>query len=204
MPSIIANDQVFETWTPGTDTAVLTIGTQEPNSLLSNCTINARGAEWGLKMPGNLNSIFNNCRIHGGTERALDIVRGSGARFIDCQFSAYNDRKPTRSKWAFTKACDIGIKGGASDIQFTHCVMTDLLLGDHCIYDHPVISPKVKGIVLTDCQHSAGRNVPIILRVLNAEMPKLVNTNAVALVYWRSAVSLYFWVAGKWIDSRKA
>jgi hypothetical protein len=204
MPSIIATNQTFDTWTPGTDTAVLTIGTQEPNSLLSNCTINARGAEWGLKMPGNLNSAFTDCRIQGGKERALDIVKGSGSRFWDCQFSAGGDRKPITSKWSLNETCDIGIKGGASDIQFTHCVMTDILLGDHCIYDHPVITPKISGIVLDNCQHPAGKNTPIILRVLNAELPTLVNTNAVALVYWRSVIFTYFWFAGKWIDSRKA
>lgn len=204
MPSLILANQTFDTWTPARDTAVLTIGSQEPDSIVTNCTIVANGAEWGLKMPGNFRSVFDRCSFTGGKERALDIVKGEGSQFTDCQFSAGKDRKPIKSKWSFNETCDIGIKGGASNIRFTRCVMTDLLLGDHCIYDNPGVGPKTSGIILTDCVHPAGKNTPIVLRVLNADMPKLVNTNAVALVYWRSAVSLYFWVAGKWIDSRKA
>ncbi len=204
MPTQILSDRTFNEWTPGTDSAVLTLGTEEPNSVVTNCVINANGAEWGLKMPGNIGSTITNCRLMGGKERALDMVRGNGSRFTDCVFSAGADRKVTKSKWSLAKTCDIGIKGGASDIQFTRCVMTDMLLGDHCIYDNPNTSPKVSGIVLTDCEHPAGKSTPIILRVWNAQMPQLVRTNAVALVYWRGIVLTYFWVAGKWIDSRKA
>lgn len=49
-------DQTFENWTPGKDTAVLTLGTQEPNSVVTRCVLNAKGAEWALKMPGNVGS----------------------------------------------------------------------------------------------------------------------------------------------------
>ena len=202
MSTQILSDQTFDKWTPGTDTAVLTLGTQEPQSIVTNCIIDAKGAEWALKMPGNVGSQIEKTQLIGGTERALDIVQGHGARFTDCVFSNGSDRKATSSKWALTKGCDIGIKGGASDIQFTRCTLTDILIGDHCIYDNPKIGAKVSGIVLTDCVHPAGKTTPIILRVLNGEMPQLVNTNAVALVYWRSIVLTYFWVAGKWIDSR--
>lgn len=202
MASQTLADQTFEKWTPGTDTAVLTLGTQEPNSEVTNCLIHANGAEWGLKMPGNVGSTIRQTHLMGGKERALDIVQGSGIRFEDCVFENGPDRAPTESKRSLAKTCDVGIKGGASDIRFTRCTLTDILIGDHSIYDNPHIGAKTRGIVLDHCVHPAGPGTPIILRVLNGEMPQLVNTNAVALVYWRSIVLTYFWVAGKWIDSR--
>lgn len=202
MPSQILSAQIFDEWTPATDTAVLTLGEQEPNSQVTNCGILANGAEWGLKMPHNVGSTISRTALIGGTDRALDIVRGNGLRFVDCAFSNGHDRSATKSKWAFTKACDIGIKGGAYDIEFSGCTFSDILLGDHCIYDNPKIGPKTRGITLRDCKHPEGK--PIILRILNAEMPTLVNTEAVALVYYRTVVLTYFWIAGKWIDKRTA
>lgn len=195
-------DQTFENWTPGKDTAVLTLGTQEPNSVVTRCVLNAKGAEWALKMPGNVGSQISQTTLTGGKERALDIVQGSGIRFDGCIFSNGADRSVTKSKWSFSKTCDIGIKGGATDIQFTNCTMTDLLLGDHSIYDNPKgMGPKTQRIVLKGCRHPAG-NTPIVLRVWNAEPPMLVDTNAVMLAYWGPIVKAYFWVAGKWLDSR--
>lgn len=202
MATQILTDQTFNTWTPGRDTAVLTIGTQEPNSIITNCVIDANGAEWGLKMSGNEGSVFDRCFIRGGKERALDMVQGRDISFNNCVFSTGKDRKPTTSKWSFSETCDIGIKGGVSDVRFRRCTMTDILLGDHCIYDNVKITPKVSGIILDGCVHPEGK--PIIIRVLNAELPVLLNTNAVALVYWRGVVLTYFWIAGKWIDSRKS
>ncbi len=203
MPSQTLLDQTFDKWTPSTDTAVLTLGTQEPNSVVTRCAINAKGAEWGLKCPDNVGSIISQTTLTGGKERALDIVRGSGLRFNDCTFSAGVDRPPIKSRFSWAKTCDIGIKGGATDIQFSSCVMTDLLLGDHSIYDNVKgVGPKTTRIVLKNCQHPNGKGTPIILRVWNADLPMLVDTNAVALVYWDTVVRVYFWVAGKWLDSR--
>ncbi len=202
MPTQTYVDQTFDTWTPGSDSAVLTLGQLDPYSSASNCVINAKGAEWGLKLPKNVGSTFNKCSLIGGTERTLDIVRGTGMQFSDCVFSAGADRAPTKSKWSFAKTCDIGIKGGATNISFSRCTFTDMLLGDHCIYDNVGQTQKTSGITLTDCVHPAGKSTPIILRVINAELPTLINTNAAALVYWGPIVKMYFWIAGKWIDSR--
>lgn len=205
MPSLSLSDQIFNQWVPGIDTAVLGVGSQEPNSTVTRCLIDGNGAEWGLKMPNNVGSTFNACMIRGGKERALDIVRGGNIIFNTCQFATGKDRSPTKSRWSLAKTCDIGIKGGAHDIAFNQCIMTDLLLGDHCIYDNAFrgfVGPKTSGITLTDCVHPAGKNTPIILRVFNADLPKLVNTKAIAHVYCGLSVKVYFWVAGKWIDSR--
>lgn len=202
MPSLTLDNQTFNTWTPGTDSMVLVLGTQEPNSVVTNCQIDGNGAEWGLKMPGNTGSIISNSKLVGGKERALDIVQGSNTLFSHCEFGAGADRRGTTSKWSFSNTCDIGIKGGATNVRFEYCTITDVLLGDHSIYDNPSIGPKTKGITLVNCVHPNGADTPIILRVMNAEMPALVNTNAVALVYWGPVVKTYFWIAGKWIDSR--
>lgn len=201
MPSLTLTDQSIAASTTGSDSSALVLGTQEPSSHLTNCSISANGGNWGLKMPGNVGSVIKGCRLSGGAERALDIVQGSEISFEDCVFSSGADRAPTSSRWSFAKTCDIGIKGGADDIAFNRCTMTDMLLGDHSIYDNPSgLGARTAGIVLTDC--GAPNGAPIILRVLNADLPTLVRTRAVALVYYRWVVRTYFWVAGKWIDSR--
>lgn len=187
------------------DSCALILGTQEPDSIITDCHIDGHGAAWALKMPGNSGSIITDTYISGGTERALDIVRGHDLLFKGCTFLAGTDRAPTRSRWSWAKTCDIGIKI-ASNVAFTACSMTDLLLGDHSIYDnggkpHGMGAPT-SGITLTDCLHPAGKETPIVIRVLNGEMPILVNTNAVVLKYWWPMTEVYFWVAGKWIDSR--
>lgn len=212
MPSQIYADQTFDKC-DATNMYALILGTQEPNSTVDRCAISSNGCHWSLKMPGNIGSVISDTTITGGTYRALDMVQCRGQRFNRCVFGPGKDRaaKITTSKWKLNQTCDIGIKGSSQDIQFNGCTMTDMLLGDHDIYDNPQpalpflrggVGPKVVGIVLTDCVHPAGKGTSIILRVLNAEMPKLVNTNAVALVYLDGVVKTYFWVAGKWIDSR--
>lgn len=202
MPSLILTDQTFARSTQsGADSYALILGTQEPSSLVTNCTIDGSGGEWGLKMPGNVGSTVRGSRLIGGKERALDIVRGSNLAFVDCAFSAGTDRPRTSSKWSLAKTCDIGIKGGARDITFVGCTMTDLLLGDHSIYDNPsVVGPRTGGIVLGHCANPNGG--PIIIRAFNADLPRLEGTNAIALQWCGPVVKIYFWVAGKWIDSR--
>lgn len=202
MPTQTYTDQTFDHSTQtGADSYALILGTQEPDSVVTNCHINGNGGEWGLKMPGNTGSVIRGSRISGGKERALDIVRGGHLRFEDCQFTAGSDRSVTKSKWSLAKTCDIGIKGGATDIAFTRCTMSDLLLGDHSIYDNPNgVGPKTSGIVLTDCKNLAGG--PIVIRAWNADLPQLVNTQAVALKWCGLVMRVYFWVAGKWLDSR--
>ena len=203
MPSQILTDQIFETpIQSGKETYSLILGTQEPDSIVTRCTVNAKGGGWGLKMPGNTGSRFYGCYFTGGKERALDVVQGGNLRFEDCAFAHGPERKPVKTRWSLRKTCDIGIKGGAFDIRFDRCTMTDLLLGDHSIYDNPGIGAKTRGIVLTNCVHPGGRDVPIIIRAYNADLPQLVYTNAVALKWCGPVVIVYFWVAGKWIDSR--
>lgn len=204
MPTQNLVNQTFAT-TSTADSYALILGTQEPASVITDCHVDGHGASWGLKMPGNVGSVITDTYLSGGSERALDIVKGNAISFKGCTFLAGADRPATKSRWSMAKTCDIGIKGGAFNVSFADCSMTDLLLGDHSIYDngHPWnVGTPTKGISLVNCTHPAGKSTPIILRVLNAELPMLVNTNAVALKYWGGAVKVYFWFAGKWIDSR--
>lgn len=203
MPSLNLTNQTFSRSTQSAiDSLTLVIGSQEPNSTITNCTIDGSGGDWGLKMPNNTDSTFIGTSITGGKERALDIVRGSHLTFEHCTFGAGRDRAPITSKWSLKKTCDIGIKGGASDITFRECVMTDLLLGDHSIYDNPNgVGPRTSGITLDNCSSPTG--APIIVRAWNADLPTLTNgTKAVALKWNGLVLKIYFWVAGKWIDSR--
>jgi hypothetical protein len=214
MPTQNYSNQTFNTWDKTTkDSCVLILGTEEPNSTVDNCIIDGNGAEWALKMPNNRGSTISNSTLIGGKERALDIVKGGDTIFKTCKFSNGNDRKMTSSKWSMSKTCDIGIKGGFDGGLFDTCVFSDMLLGDHDIYDNPQpalpflkggVGAKVKNITLKDCVHPNGKNTPIILRIINADLPELDNTNAIAMVYYPWAIKTYFWVAGKWIDSRVA
>lgn len=202
MPSLTLTDQTFAASSGGADSSAFVLGTQEPASTITNCTFNANGSNWGLKMPGNVGSTLSVCRFAGGTERALDMVKGSGITFNNCVFHAGGDRTPVTSRWSLKKTCDIGIKGGATDIAFNNCILTDMLIGDHSLYDNPGVGPVTRAIKLTNCVSPNGK--PIILRIYNGELPKLVDTKAIALVYYSWVVKTYFWVAGKWIDSRVA
>lgn len=199
-------DRIFSPQSPAEGVvagqSVVTLGTQEPNSTIDRCIVDAAGTHWGLKMPGNVGSIITNTSFSGGISRALDMVQCRGQSFMGCHFLPGNGRAQTKSKWSLHEQCDIGIKGSSHDITFDSCVMTDLLLGDHDIYDNPHIRPKVRNITLKDCVHPNGKDTPIIVRCLNAERPILVNTNAVVLVYPRPVVLAYFWFAGRFIDSR--
>ena len=206
MPTQTYIDQTFNQWDKTTkDSYALILGSEEPNSVVTNCKINANGAEWGLKMPNNFGSVIENCSLVGGKERALDMVRGGRITFNSCVFSNGSDRKAISSKWSLRKTCDIGIKGGFDTGEFNDCTFADMLLGDHCIYDNVSgnFGAKTKNIVLSNCIHPKGPNTPIILRIWNAEMPTLYNTNAIAIVYSGPIKKIYFYIAGKWIDSRK-
>lgn len=203
MPSLNLTDQTFARSTQsGADSYALILGTQEPNSLVERCVIDGSGGEWGLKMPGNVGSMVRGCRLIGGKERALDIVRGSDLTFEDCVFTSGADRPRTSSRWSLAKTCDIGIKGGAARITFVRCQMTDLLLGDHSIYDNAhTVGPRTSDLTLDSCAAPDGG--PVIIRVYNADLPTLSNgTKAVALRWIGPVVYVYFWIAGRWIDSR--
>lgn len=206
MPSLILNDQTFTLASPGPDQAVLVVGSQEPDSRITNCVVDASIADWGLKMSGNTGSVFTRCRFTGGKERALDMVQGSNVRFDSCSFYGGTTRVPITSYWCMDKRTDIGIKGGVNGVTFDSCMMSDILLGDHSIYDNPHsfhTGLRTTGISLINCIHPKGVGTPIILRVLNAEPPMITGTNVSILRYWPVAVKAYFTFAGTFIDSRK-
>lgn len=202
MPTQNYTNETFATPDPS-NSCVVTLGTQEPMSTMVNCDVIGGKARWGLKMPENIGSLVSQTRLSGGIKRALDMVHCKGQSFLNCVFASGPDRKPTTSKFSLSETCDAGIKGGSKDITFEGCTITDLLLGDHTIYDNPNILPKTRGIVIKDCVHPNGPGTPIIIRCLNAEKPTLINTNAVVLAYPRWVVLAYFWFSSHFIDTRK-
>jgi len=98
MPAIIASNRDYtDKASSGNDSAVLVVGTQEPNSVFLNCQFLAPvGCEWGAKMPGNTGSRFTDCLFDcEDGERTLDIVQGSDLGFTRCHFT-YPDPIKTR------------------------------------------------------------------------------------------------------------
>ena len=174
MPAIIASNRDYtDKASSGNDSAVLVVGTQEPNSVFLNCQFLAPvGCEWGAKMPGNTGSRFTDCLFDcEDGERTLDIVQGSDLGFTRCHFT-YPD--PIKTRFSLRKQCSIGIKGGFRGAFFDECVMNDILLGDYSIYDHDSACQPVSGIELHDCCSASGG--PIIIRALNADAVKLTGT----------------------------
>ena len=187
----------------GKDTYALLLGTEQSGSTMENCTVNAAGADWGLKMPGNVDSVIRGTALYGGRERALDAVRGGRRTFDSCTFSCGLDRQPTRSRFSLRKQCDIGIKGGAQGDRFVRSVFTDMLLGDFSIYDHDATCQPTQLAPIEDCVHPSGREVPIIIRCLNAVPPVLVRTNAVILKVPDVIVAAYFAWCRRFGDTRR-
>lgn len=203
MNPIIADGTIFSATATGRDSSALVIGTQEFGSRLTRCQVNANGANWGIKMPGNRDSVFEDSTFTGGTERALDAVRGGNLTWNRCKFSAGSDRRVTPTRfWPF-KTCDIGLKGGLTGFAFNDCEFADMLLGDFSIYNEDRNLPKTSGGVLTNCVHPKGAHVPIIIRCLAADVPRLVNTNAVILVVPELFVKAYFWECCHFGDTRQ-
>lgn len=186
----------------GSDSYALLMDQTQSGSTISKCTITGNGAEWGLKLPDVTSVTVTDTTLIGGTERALDIVRGGNHAFVRCTFGPGADRPATSTVWSMAKTCDAGIKGDATGVAFNTCTMTDLLVGDYSIYDHDTTLAPVSGITLTDCVHPKGPATPILIRCLNGDKPTLIRTNAKILKVPGFIVAIYFWYCRHFGDTR--
>jgi len=182
------------------DGAALTITSTAPNSIVTGGLIDGNGASWGLKLPNNTGAHINNAIIRGGTERALDVVRGGQIEFNNCYFDTNGDRTKISTRFSMRKQCDIGIKGGAHEIYFRDCTFNDVLLGDYSIYDHFGTLPRVDRIWFINCRNPNGG--PIIVRALNANRPICVNTDIAYIKIPQVAMEIYFQYCRHFGDTR--
>ena len=182
----------------GSDSLIGGFGSQEPNSLIQDSVVIGLGVEWVWKMPGNTGSRLVRTRFSGGTERALDMVRGSDVVATDCTFDAAGQRPITISRFSLAKTCDVGAKGGAQ-LTLNNCVLSDMLIGDYSIYDNPVIGPKAR-VILNNCRHPiAGQ--PIIIRCIWGDY--IANgTNVSAYNVSAFSTKVYFALNRKFGDTR--
>ena len=78
------------------------------NVLLSNCILRANEVEEALKFSRSTQVVVDNCVIYGGSEDAVDIVRGSRFVFRNVTFIARGNQAVT-------------IKGGVRGVDFINC-----------------------------------------------------------------------------------
>jgi hypothetical protein len=147
--------------------------------------------EWGCKGSLVFDVLFEDCFFTGGTERALDIVRGGNLTFRRCVFSNSGHRPDAHHSWAVQSQCDIGLKAGVRDVLFDHCALGDLLLGDYSIYDQ-IDRPRTRRITLDTCTSSRGSALPIIVRGRYAE-PAIVKNCDVAQFTWPRLLTWFYW-----------
>lgn len=194
MPTQIWNNLTFDTPMPD-GACVAILGTQEPDSRVNECNFDGLALRWGLKMPGNIGTVFEDCRFTGSAGRAVDMVKGSNVVFRRCTFLPCPARKPTTSKWSLAKTCDIGAKGGVQ-VTLQDCVLQDILIGDHTIYDNPNLGPKAN-VTMTNCRRLDGG--PVIARIFNGEL----HTDRADILHWPLWVTkLYFWYENHFGDTR--
>jgi hypothetical protein len=183
----------------GVETAAFALGPNDRGTIVRNCTIDGRNARWACKLSYAWDITFENCRIRGGTERALDIVRGGNITFDHCTFEVGEHRVITRTPFTFKRSCDIGIKAGARDITFKYCVMNDLLLGDYSIYDQTE-RPRTRRITLRGCANASDRTIAV--RGLYAEKPITQDSEVARIILPRAITRIYFWWNRHWGDKR--
>ena len=189
MPSLTHINETFSTpFTAGAESMMGGFGSQEPGSLLQDCVVLGQGVEWAWKLSDNVGSRLVRTKFLGGTERALDMCRGSDVEATDCVFDSALQRPATVSRFSLAKTCDIGVKAGAV-LVLNNCVLSDVLIGDYSIYDNPVIGPRAR-VVLNNCRHPVVGQ-PIIARCLWGDV--VVNgTKVLSIEVPAPATKLYF------------
>lgn len=170
---LFENETRYGIFEEGVETAAFFLGPEWSGSTVRNCVINGQDATWGVKIAHAFDITFEDCVIRGGTERALDIVRGGAITFRRCHFERGEYRETTRKRFSLDKSCDIGIKASARDVTFEDCTMNDLLLGDYSIYDQRK-RPCTRRITLRNCTNPNGW--PVIVRALHADKVIAQNT----------------------------
>ena len=135
--------------------------------LLRNCELRADAVEEALKLSASRDVVIDRCILHGGSEDALDVVRGSRLVFRDVTFIARGARAVT-------------IKGGVSEVDFIRCVFTGepttgyfLELGGWTLYD-VLDRPPVTAVRIDDATRfevSASGTAAKPIRLLHAEPP---------------------------------
>lgn len=181
--STLIEDQVFGP-EHGDENSALSFDAMSGAVVLRRCKIDGGSKQWGLKFSNCANVLVEDCEITGGTERALDIVRGTGYIFRRCKFNNSGTRLTVTSPWTTTKVCSAGIKGGAENVAFESCEVHDVLLGDYSIYDHNG-TRVTKGITFANCPS-------VIVRGRSAEAPSFLNTPYSMVMWPKLVTAAYF------------
>ena len=138
--------------------------------LLRDCELRADAVEEALKLSASRDVVVDRCVLHGGSEDALDVVRGEKLIFRDVIFIARGARAVT-------------VKGGVSNVDFIRCVFTGkpdsgyfLELGNWTLYDvldrPPVSAVRIDHATRFETQD--GDNGSKTIRILHAEAPDTV------------------------------
>ena len=123
-------------------------GQRKESLLIKDCEIDANGVAVGLKLSYMHNVVVKDCKITGGYEDCVDIVRGGNILFEDCIFISNN------TKHHFTIKCQV------DDIKIVNCIFRNnfrwiwdgafIDMGNWGTYNIEDI-PKTKNIQIIDC-----------------------------------------------------
>lgn len=135
-------------------------------------SVDGTGLSEAVKISNKNNVKLTECRLLGGNEDCLDIVRGSNHEFHGCCFI------PSRKTRTM-----VTIKGGAKGIVLQNCMFRtsektkypwDISIGDYTIYDKYKTTPKTEVKIreaVTGGRRTANTNGPKpIVLVLNGEV----------------------------------
>ena len=137
--------------------------------LIRNCDIRADRIEEALKLSASHDIVVDNCRLEGGGEDALDIVRGSGYVFRNVTFVARGGRAAT-------------VKGGARRVDFINCRFTGTPSEGHFVElgnwsDYDILErPETTEIRIDDAtRFASGRTdaPPYAVQILYAQPPAM-------------------------------
>lgn len=144
-------------------------GQEEKSYEIKNCIIDGAGSSEGLKMSFCYNVHVESCKIYGGVEDCVDIVRGGNITFANCSFISNNTKQ------------HITIKGGAKNIRIINCNFIKpyksrfngacIDLGNWTDYDD-VNRPRVRNVEIKNCRIIDSRR-SILCRVLYSDDPTL-------------------------------
>ena len=165
-------------------------GQKKKSILIKNCIIDANGVAEGLKLSYAHDVLVEKCKIIGGYEDCVDIVRGGRIVFNQCRFIAKN------TKHHFTIKCMV------DDVVISNCTFVNAFnnlfdgalvdIGNWGTYNYKN-NELTKNIKIIDCKLEC---IPwwkqILTRTIHGESPTIINTKGFNFKIPKFLVNLFF------------
>lgn len=175
-------------------------GEAPESGLVSDCSIDGSSFSEGIRLSFVYDMVFRDCKIFGGREACLVIIRGGRIIFDRCEFIS---RGKTKSH--------VSIKGGAKDICFRDCLFVGnykSLLSGSCIdlggWSPHDLAPRpfVRRVKIFGCKVS-GVTKRVFCRIMYSESPLSDSLPGKILGIPRFLVNIFWFLKRKGITERK-